>query len=307
MHLAREAVKAFVPRRHRFALRSTTLGLIHKGNSRFCRCCRSRVRRFRSFGHRKRENAQCPVCGALERDRAVSYYLDLHPGLLTSARRVLHVAPERAIAYRLQRWDRRSYVSIDIEPGAADRVMDLTDLDFPDDSFDAVYCSNVLEHIERDREAMKEMCRVLTPFGWAMILVPLLGETTHEDLSVVDPAERERLYGQPDHVRAYGIDVAERLAGCGLDVWVEQPARGLPQEEAEAQGIAPNEVVFLCKKPGPGEKPAARALPGNFVPAYGRQPALRNRYGAAFYINPHLERLREQEAAPPARRAAGQR
>ncbi len=201
---------------------------------------------------------------------------------------MLHVAPERPIAHLLQRRGGVDYVSIDRQPGAAMQAMDLTALSFADDSFDAVYCSNVLEHIDEDRQAMREIVRVLSHGGWAMVLVPLYGDATYEDVSVTDPAERARLYGQSDHVRAYGIDVAERLAGAGLDVWVEQPGLGLGTAEAVRQGVDQNEIVFVCRKPWPGRGRSELPAAANFVPAYGRQPALRRQYGAAYRVNPHL-------------------
>ncbi|MEX2643535.1 MAG: class I SAM-dependent methyltransferase, partial [Acetobacterales bacterium] len=250
--LARQVAKAIVPRRHRFAVRSAALRIFHHGDQRFCGCCGSWVKRFGSFGPGvPRENAQCPVCGALERDRLVARYFASHPGLLRSARHVLHVSPERAIAQLLVR-SAADYVSIDIEPGLADRVMDLTDVRFGDASFDAVYCSNVLEHIADDRKAMDEIFRVLAPGGWAVVLVPLYGDDTHEDFDITDSAERTRFYGQPDHVRAYGVDIAERLAGRGFDVWVEQPALGISAEEALSRGLPPHEIIFLCRRPAGG-------------------------------------------------------
>ncbi len=302
VRLARRAATAIVPRQFRFAIRRAAFRLRFAGDERFCACCESRVRGFTSFGPvgSARPNAQCPVCGALERDRLVARYLARYPQLLARAERVLHVAPERSIAHLLQRRGGVSYVSIDREPGVAMKVMDLTELSFADNSFDAVYCSNVLEHIERDRQAMREISRVLCHGGWAMILVPLYGDATYEDRSVTDPDERTRLYGQADHVRAYGIDIAERLAEAGLDVWVEQPVLGLDAAEALRQGVNPSEIVFFCCKPkpasrtldGPLDRPLDRPLDGpmaaNFVPAFGRQPALRRRYEAAFQINPHL-------------------
>lgn len=139
---------------------------------------------------------------------------------------------------------------------------------------------------------MREIARVLSTGGWAMILVPLYGDTTFEDPSITDPDERTRLYGQPDHVRAYGIDVAERLAAAGLHVWVEQPVLGLGRAEALRQGVDPNEIVFFCRKPVPGDRRADRPAASNFVPAFGRQPGLRNRYAAAFQVNPPLVEAR---------------
>ena len=45
-------------------------------------------------------------------------------------------------------------------------------LPFIEESFDTVLCSEVLEHIERDEEALKEIARVLQPGGALVITVP---------------------------------------------------------------------------------------------------------------------------------------
>ena len=52
------------------------------------------------------------------------------------------------------------------------RVMDATDLDFPDAAFDLVYSFHALEHIADDRGALREMNRVLKPGGLACIGTP---------------------------------------------------------------------------------------------------------------------------------------
>lgn len=52
------------------------------------------------------------------------------------------------------------------------RVMDATELAFPDASFDLVYSFHALEHIGDDRGALGEMNRVLKPGGLACIGTP---------------------------------------------------------------------------------------------------------------------------------------
>src|SRR5205823_10364596 len=97
-------------------------------------------------------------------------------------------------------------------------AMDITAIQFPDESFDVIYCSHVLEHVPDDRRAMREFHRVLKTGGWAILLVPITAERTVEDPSVLDPAERLRLFGQEDHVRRYGPDYTDRLREAGFEV-----------------------------------------------------------------------------------------
>src|SRR6185503_7695510 len=86
------------------------------------------------------------------------------------------------------------------------------------ESFDVIYCSHVLEHVPDDRLARSQLRRGLKRAGWAVLLVPITAAQTIEDPTVTDPAERERLFGQHDHVRRYGPDYVDRLRDAGFSV-----------------------------------------------------------------------------------------
>ena len=127
--------------------------------------------------------------------------------------------------------------------------MDITDIQYPDESFDVIYCSHVLEHVPDDKKAMREFLRVLKPNGWAMLLVPIIGEHTTEDLSITDPAQRAMLYGQEDHVRNYGRDYEDRLQEAGFEVTVISPECFMSTEEIVRMGITKAAGdIYICKK-----------------------------------------------------------
>jgi|Deesub1362A_J573_1020465.scaffolds.fasta_scaffold03306_3 SAM-dependent methyltransferase len=50
---------------------------------------------------------------------------------------------------------------------------DMHDLEFPDDSFDAIYCSHSLEHAYDPIKALKELVRVLKIGGILFVIVPV--------------------------------------------------------------------------------------------------------------------------------------
>lgn len=56
-----------------------------------------------------------------------------------------------------------------------DHVASLTALPFDDATFDAVVCTEVIEHIEADALAVSELARVLKPGGLLIASVPLIG------------------------------------------------------------------------------------------------------------------------------------
>jgi SAM-dependent methyltransferase len=57
--------------------------------------------------------------------------------------------------------------------GYATAVLDLARLGVGDESVGTVICSEVLEHIPDDRQALVELTRVLRPDGWLIVTVPL--------------------------------------------------------------------------------------------------------------------------------------
>jgi len=174
-------------------------------------------------------------------------------------RRVLHIAPENSLAALFQSTDSIGYLSADLTSTAMVQ-MDITDIHYPDNSFDVIYCSHVLEHVPEDRKAMAEFCRVLKPDGWAILQVPITVVRTIEDPTVTSPVERERLYGQDDHVRRYGLDYRDRLVGAGFKVMVHDFVQELGEattrryglrESKDAHGdLVVSEDIYLCQKPG---------------------------------------------------------
>jgi SAM-dependent methyltransferase len=212
-----------------------------------CPCCGGEFDRFLRFGRVPRENARCPGCGSLERHRLACLYLEREGFGQRAGLSVLHVAPERALGRILSRLTGVRYVSADRKPGEVSVVTDLTELAFADGAFDLVMCSHVLEHIADDRRAMREIRRVLKPGGRAILQVPMQFELadTLEDLSIADPATRERLYGQPDHVRLYGRDYLDRLAGAGFVVHVDRLLQELGDEARTTYGLV-DETFVVC-------------------------------------------------------------
>ena len=224
------------------------LRLLHGGHEHFCPLCESGLRRFVPFGLNPRDAARCPVCGALERHRMAWSFLrqrtDLfqRPGL-----KLLHFAPEPILESLLRRIPRLDFLTADLSDPRAMARIDITDIPFPEASFDAIFCSHVLEHVPDDRLAMQELRRVLKPGGWIALQVPISGETTFEDPGVTDPAERVRLFGQDDHVRVYGRDIAGRLESAGFTVTEVRPGDLFEETERRRVGIPEDELLHECR------------------------------------------------------------
>jgi SAM-dependent methyltransferase len=190
----------------------------------------------------------CPRCRSHPRHRAIALLLDRGD---LSGRRLLHFAPEPLFDPLFARLPEIERVTADLY-APADLRLDISDMDLPDSSFDLILCSHVLEHVPDDRAAMRELRRVLSD-GLALVLVPYRPEvTTYEDPSVVSPLGRMVAFGQQDHVRIYGSDLADRLSDAGFDVEDRTAAELFDAATVERCELDPAEHLFLCRVPASG-------------------------------------------------------
>ena len=229
-----------------------------KGDAVECVLCNQKFREFMAFGvppAEVRSNAQCPSCKSLERTRIYWHFLSSKPNFLKTDIKVLHTAPEASLFKKFLGLKNIKYYPIDkFAPGysypAPTRNMDITSLDFEDDYFDFILSSHVLEHVIEDRKAMKEFYRVLKPGGFGLLQVPIEfdRELTYEDDTIQSPEEREKEFGQYDHVRIYGRDYLDRLKEAGFKVDLIDYTNGMSEKEIFRLGFGEKEMLFLVTK-----------------------------------------------------------
>lgn len=89
-------------------------------------------------------------------------------------------------------------------------------MSLPDANYDVVIAHHVLEHVDDDRRAMRELFRLLKPGGLAVLSVPINAsrEQTYEN-SAISPEHRVAYFGGADHKRYYWWDFADRLTEVG--------------------------------------------------------------------------------------------
>jgi SAM-dependent methyltransferase len=228
------------------------LSVFYLGNRVECNICHRHYRRFLPYGYVKpRKNALCPHCLSLERHRLMQLYLHERTSFYTAAPRVLHVAPELCFIKRFEALLGDRYTTADLESPLAKVKMDVQAIPFPDNTFDVVFCNHILEHVESDLTALRELCRVLKPGGWGIVQSPVnRGRTvTYEDPTIVTPEERTRHFGQHDHLREFGADYAQRLARGGFDVVEDDYVRALSPETVRRHALPANEIIYLVRKP----------------------------------------------------------
>jgi predicted SAM-dependent methyltransferase len=177
-------------------------------------------RKFLPYGYEvQRQNVLSPSTLSLERHRLLWLYLTNETNFFTSKKKVLHMAPEQCFLTRFRKLN-HDYVTADIDSPIADVTADIINLPFNDNSFDVIFCNHVLEHVQDDTKAMKELFRVMKKGGMGIFQVPqdLNRNVTFEDNSITNPKERAKIFGQYDHVRVYGRDYFDKLRSIGFEV-----------------------------------------------------------------------------------------
>lgn len=225
-----------------------TTSFLYKGQQYNCPCCGHSFRSFASYGYQTRPNALCRWCLSLERHRGLWLYLHEQTNILTQPVKMLHFAPEHQFQELFKNTPSIDYTSADLDMPTAMLKMDITNITFPDNTFDVIMCNHVLEHVPDDRKAMNELFRVLKPGGQAILQTPMSNKAqTEEDLNITDPKKREQLYGQNDHVRTYGMDKKNRLESVGFAVKLDKYLFELPEEIIQKHAII-REDIWIGKK-----------------------------------------------------------
>ena len=247
-------IRSLIPKRVYFELFHFYLNLrsmLYIGGNFICPCCNGHFRKFLSYGMNHRSNVQCPRCGSVERHRLMWLYLKNKTKFFSDNLRVLYFAPKFFFQKKFENMPNLDLISADIDSPIATVKMDITDILYKENSFNVIICNHVLEHIVDDQKAMKELFRVLKPGGWAIIQCPIdyRREITYEDKSITIPKDRERFFGQKDHVRRYGRDFKERLKKAGFILKVDDYIRSLRDDKIRKYRLKQNEKIYFCIKP----------------------------------------------------------
>ena len=208
-------------------------------------------RAFLPYGYNKiRNNVLSPSTYSLERHRLLWLYLKNETSFFKAKLKVLHFAPESALMNQFKKLKNLSYDTIDLNSPIADIKADICDLPFLDNSYDFILCNHVLEHIVDDNKAIRELYRVLKKNGIGIFQVPIdyNRDTTFEDFSVTNKKERNKLFGQYDHVRIYGLDFFDRLQKAGFSVERCEYTSKLSKEDITKFCLPKKEIIPICRK-----------------------------------------------------------
>ena len=247
-------IRRYIPRKYihsAIAGGRHILALAYIGNKLECPVCGKKARKFFGFGVERRPNALCPHCFSLERHRLMWLYLQKETDIFKNrSLKLLHIAPERCFIKYLDKQLGDNYISADLDSPLAKVKMNIQDIHYPDGEFDVIFCNHVLEHVDDDRKAMQELYRVMKPGGWGIMLVPLNPgrETTYEDPTITSKKEREKAFGQWDHVREYGLDYFKKLEDAGFMVERVDYSKSFSPAERERYSLGGDELYIVHKQ-----------------------------------------------------------
>ena len=206
-----------------------------------CTLCQNKVEKYRplhkiyleemeKYGYPKTipetfngEEYECPICYGLDRDRLCAAFIrnimkkDMFIPLF-----MLDIAPSIPFSKFIAReFPNIIYHTADLYMENTSYRMDIQNMfQIEDEVYDVFVCCHVLEHVQSDIKAMKELYRILKQDGLGLLLVPidLQQKFTDEEWGCSEE-ENWRRFGQGDHVRKYSKkDFVQRLESIGFFV-----------------------------------------------------------------------------------------
>ena len=153
------------------------------------------------FGRKTRDGKlpRCAGCGSLERHRVVRSMWN----------RIVEVEFRDMKALQFSRdpaADAGWFDTLEVSVFGRRNSLDLQSIDRPNGTYDIVICNHVLEHVQDDAQAFRELMRILKPGGFLQFSVP----SPHARAETEDWGyPKAELHG---HFRTYGRDLVQRFA-----------------------------------------------------------------------------------------------
>lgn len=240
------------------------------GKKFYCPVCRKRIYRFRRLSdayseqwtkyHYKHNifNSEtfnfiaysCPSCEASDRDRLCAIFLADYFKRSPEIK-ILEIAPSEPLSKFIRSFSNVKYRTADLYRKNVDDVIDVANMSaYPDESFDFILCSHVLEHIADDIKALRELYRVLSMNGKGIIMSPIQLdlEKDYELHRPLSNEERWHHYGQKDHLRTYSKNgFMEKIRSVGFDI-EEITVKNYSKQLFVECGIQEGSVLYVVSK-----------------------------------------------------------
>lgn len=117
-----------------------------------------------------------------------------------------------------------------------DIVSDIASIPEPDESFDAIMCTEVFEHIPHPAEALREFARLLRPNGALLITAPFCSITHFAPYHYYTGFNR---YFYEHYLPLHGFDIVEIATNGNYFEYVAQELRRIPWAGVKYSGGRP--------------------------------------------------------------------
>lgn len=185
-----------------------------RGSSVICEMCKWEGSKFSS-------NNRCPNCRSLARTRLIPFSLRYFK-TNSNIGSILHVAPnlsEYNFVKNHLKFTNYDRLNISGQAKHINIVQDLTNMNIATGTYDQIIAWHVLEHIQDDQKAIKEMFRVLKKGGKLLLSVPIYPKNNPITIETPElPKEKyEEVHGHFDHCRSCGLDYFKRFEKEGFE------------------------------------------------------------------------------------------
>lgn len=188
-------------------------------------------------------DAICPKCSSNSRNRLLKIAVD-QLGLMPPSSSVLHFAPERPVR-RFVEPAVAHYKTADLDPRGVDLQINIEAIAQPDESWDVIICSHVLEHVDHHK-ALAELRRILKPNGKLLAFFPIVEPWSahYENDKATSPRDRGLHFGKENHLRRFGGVVRDDFATAGFKLEEFAPIG----PEVVEFGLIPGETLFIASR-----------------------------------------------------------
>ena len=189
----------------------------------------------------------CPHCRSYNRTRMTFFHLEKNGFLQRSGLNVLHIAPHSSIEGRLRGTFGEKYITCDLVRSDVDYKQDITAMTFEDKTFDLVIMNHVLEHIDEDEKALKELNRILVDGGRLHLMVQINRSSRQTRYHPTEQAKSLTEFKPMDHIREYAWDILDKLEKCGFKPDVVDYYKLLSKEQLDYYGFK-RDIILWCQK-----------------------------------------------------------
>jgi len=237
-----EKIKKLVPKKlveQNEKLLRDLISIGYIGNKYFCNICHFKMSNFIKL---QNNDKLCPKCGSLSRTRRLWDLLENE----IQEKKTLHFSPSKSIKTKLESFINAEYITTDYagEFNASKRL-NIESINEPNDEFDLIICYHILEHIENDTKAMKELNRILKHKGICVIQTPFKTGDIYENDAIKTDEERLMHFGQKDHLRIYSVEgLMNRLRSVGFKTKLIE----YTEVENNKKGYNIDEKIIIAEK-----------------------------------------------------------